>query len=163
MTEPLLRTSELTKRYGSVTVLDHVDFELRSGEIHGLVGANGAGKSTLCRIIAGLLSPSEGTMAIRRKAYRPANKQEAERRGVDIVQQELNLVPTLTVADNLQLTSMPSVLGIIRQTELHKRAREIVDRFGLRDIDTETPVGALGVGRQQMVEIAAALARNCEL
>jgi len=163
MPDPLLCTSGMTKRYGPVTVLDQVSFELRSGEIHGLLGANGAGKSTLCKIIAGLIKPSDGSMEIRGKTFCPANKQDAERSGVGIVHQELNLIPTLTVAENLQLTSVPNSVGIIRQKELHKRAREILDQYGLRDVETDTPVGSLGVGRQQMVEIATSLSRNCEL
>ena len=163
MIAPLLRTSSLTKRYGAVTVLDQVGIELRAGEIHGLLGANGAGKSTLCKLIAGLSRASSGTMEIRGKPFRPANKQDAERRGIDMVQQELNLIPTLSVAENLQLTSLPAVAGVIRQGELHQRARQILDRWGLGDVETETPAGILGIGRQQMVEIASALARNCEL
>ena len=163
MAAPLLRTSDLTKRYGRVTVLDQVGFELRAGEIHGLLGANGAGKSTLCKLVAGLIPASGGTMEIRGKPFRPANKQDAEHHGIDMVQQELNLIPTLSVAENLQLTSLPAVAGIIRQAELHERARRILDRFGLGDVASETPVGVLGVGRQQMVEIASALARNCKL
>jgi len=163
MVEPLLRTSQLTKRYGSATVLDRADYELSAGEIHAVIGANGAGKSTLCKIIAGLIPSSSGAMKIDGCDYRPKCKQDAEAFGIEIVQQELSLIPTLSVAENLLLTRMPAMAGVIRFGELHGRAREILDRFGLDDVDTATPVGSLGVGRQQMVEISAALARDCRI
>jgi ribose transport system ATP-binding protein len=163
MNDALLRTSDLTKRYGAITVLDQITFELQAGEIHGLLGANGAGKSTLCKIIAGLIPASNGAMTIRGEAFRPLNKQAAESSGVEIVQQELNLVPTLSVAENLHLTNFPNFGGIIRQSQLHNSARDILNRYGLADVATDALVGELGVGRQQMVEIASALARNCRL
>lgn len=163
MNEPLLQTAALTKQYGAVTVLDHVDFRLESGEIHGLLGANGAGKSTLCKIVAGLIPSTAGEMILQGQAFRPINKQDAEQRGVGIVQQELNLIRTLSVAENLLLTRLPNAMGVVRQKSLSQQARAILDRYGLEDIDPTTPVSELGVGRQQMVEIATALARDCEL
>jgi ribose transport system ATP-binding protein len=146
-----------------VAVVDRVCFEVRGGEIHGLLGANGAGKSTLCRMIAGLVASSDGTMTLHGVAYRPTDKASAEQRGVVMVQQELNLVPTLTVAENLMLTRMPARFGVIRWRQLIEQARAILDRFGLRDLDPTAKTGDLGIGRQQMVEIAAALARDCRL
>jgi ribose transport system ATP-binding protein len=161
-TDPLLLVRDLTKRY-SVTVLDKVAFDLRAGEIHALLGANGAGKSTLCRIIAGLVQPTSGEMTFDGQFHAPLNKQAAEKSGVQIVQQELNLIPTLSVAENLMLSRLPSRGGIIRKKQLHQRARRALDRFFLEDVATETLVGSLGVGRQQMVEIAAALDRDCKV
>jgi len=159
---PLLLVRDLTKRY-SVTVLDRADFNLRAGEIHALLGANGAGKSTLCRIIAGLVQPSDGEMTFADQPYAPASKQAAESAGVQIIQQELNLIPTLSVAENLMLSRLPSRCGIIRKGKLHQRARRALDRFGLEEIATKTLVGSLGIGRQQMIEIAAALDRDCKV
>jgi ribose transport system ATP-binding protein len=159
----LLDCQKIIKRYGSTTVLDCEQFNVDAGEIHALLGANGAGKSTLCRIIAGLLQPDAGSMSFHGAEYLPTSKQQAESRGVEIVQQELNLVPTLSVAENLFLTRLPHRGGVIRRDELRSRARRALDRFGLSQIDPDLPVGLLGVGRQQMVEIAAALDRNCRL
>ncbi len=159
----LLAVRGLTKRYNTVTVLDRVSFDLRAGEIHALLGANGAGKSTLCRIIAGLVPPSAGEMTVLAQSYLPLNKQAAEAAGVQIVQQELNLIPTLSVAENVMLSRMPSRAGVIRRRELHARTRRALDRFGLEDVATETLVAALGVGRQQMIEIAAALDCDCRI
>jgi len=159
----LLRTIGLTKRYGQVTVLENVDIEVRPGEIHALLGANGAGKSTLCKIISGLIPASRGDMELDGVPYRPSHKQSAEAAGVEIVQQELNLIANLSVAENLHLTRLPNTLGIVRGRRLRESARRVLDRFGLSGIPVDTPVGSLGVGRQQMVEIAASLARRCKL
>ncbi len=161
--QPLLNCQKITKRYGSITVLDCDQFNVQAGAIHALLGANGAGKSTLCRIIAGLLQPDSGSMSFGGTEYRPTNKQTAESRGVEIVQQELNLIPTLSVAENLFLTRLPHRAGLIQRNKLRGRARQALERFGLSEIDPDLPVGHLGVGRQQMVEIAAALDRRCRL
>tara|TARA_R110002049_G_scaffold27321_2_gene94084 strand:- start:192910 stop:194568 length:1659 start_codon:yes stop_codon:yes gene_type:complete len=160
---PLLQTAGLTKRYGNVTVLDDVAFELRSGEIHALIGANGAGKSTLCKIISGLTQSSAGTMKMRQHPYRPAGKLDAEAVGVQIVQQELNQISTMSVAENLFLGRLPHKLGFVRRRELARRSRVALDRFGLHDIHIDTPLSSLGVGHQQMVEIAAAIDRDCRV
>ena len=158
----LLSVRGLTKRY-AVTVLDDAQIDVRAGEIHGLLGANGAGKSTMCRIIAGLLPPTSGTMTLRDVEFAPSNKQSAEAAGVQIVQQELNLIPTLTVAENIMMGRLPQTCGVIRRRQLHDQSRLALDRFGLQDVATETVTGSLGMGRQQMIEIAAALARDCRL
>ncbi|WP_153558348.1 sugar ABC transporter ATP-binding protein [Roseimaritima sediminicola] len=159
----LLAVNGITKRFGAVTVLDGVSLDVRPGEIHALLGANGAGKSTLCRIISGLLASDEGSMRLAERAYAPRSKQAAERAGVQIVQQELNQVRTLTVAENIYLTRLPNVCGVVRPRRLAQQARRVLDHFGLNDVDTDTVMGTLGVGRQQMVEIATALDRQCRL
>lgn len=159
----LLQTNSLTKCYGSVTVLKNVNIEVRAGEIHALLGANGAGKSTICKIISGLIPATEGSMRIAGSEYRPANKQDAESKGIEIVQQELNLIGTLSVAENLFLTRLPHRGGILRNGKLHDQARKILDRFGLTDIQTHATVSSLGLGHQQMIEIASALARECRI
>ncbi len=160
---PLLKTKGLTKRYGDVTVLRDVSLEVQGGEIHALLGANGAGKSTLCKMISGLVPATTGSMQLSGTNFQPHNKQQAEAAGVEIVQQELNLIGTLSVAENIFLTRLPHRGGVLRGRRLHAQAREILDRFGLTDVSTHTRVETLGVGRQQMVEIATALARECRL
>jgi ribose transport system ATP-binding protein len=153
----------LTKRYDSNVVVDAVDLEFKRGEIVGLLGANGAGKSTVCRMMAGLVSPTQGEMMIRGRRYAPRTKTDAERQGIQIVQQELNLIPTLSVAENLYLNRLPSCGGWIRRQELKRRAAGALQRVGLDQLSPDTLVGDLGVGTQQMVEIAAAFDRQCEL
>lgn len=160
---PLLQTQGITKRYGDVTVLRDVSLEVRSGEIHALLGANGAGKSTLCKIISGLVPATTGSMILSGSDFHPRSKQHAEVAGVEIVQQELNSIGTLSVAENVFLTRLPSLGGMLRNHQLHEQTRAVLDRFGLSDVPTHTRVESLGVGRQQMVEIATALARQCRL
>lgn len=156
---PRLRIEKLTKRYAAA-VLDQVSIDFHAGEIHALLGANGAGKSTLCKIIAGLVSPTDGEMSIDGEPYAPADKTAAEAQGVQIVQQELNLIPTLSVAENLYLRDLPRrVLWIDRQ-KLRARAITALARMDLTEIAPETPAGELGIGNQQLVEIAAALDRD---
>ena len=153
----------MCKDYGPVRVLDDVELVVKSGEVHALLGANGAGKSTLCRIIAGLTPASAGTMILRGEPFLPVSKHAAERRGVQIIQQELNLIPTLTVGENLALNRLPHFAGVIRHAKLRQTARRALERVGLDDIDPDCLVGTLGIGTQQMLEVAAALDRQCRL
>lgn len=159
----LLELQGLSKRYGAATVVDQCSLGFQPGKVHALLGANGAGKSTLVRMIAGLVAPSSGSMLLDDRAYQPASKRDAESVGVEIVQQELNLINTLTVAENLLLTSLPNTAGILSTKRLHDRARDALDRFGLTHISTQSKVASLGVGQQQMIEICAALMRQCRL
>ncbi|MCC9608647.1 sugar ABC transporter ATP-binding protein [Blastopirellula sp. JC732] len=159
----LLEVQGVTKRYGEATVLNDCQLQVRAGEIHALLGGNGAGKSTLVRIIAGLVSPTAGEMKLNGTSYAPSQKREAEEAGVQIVQQEFNLIPTLSVAENLLLTRLPSLGGVINRKELHRRAKTALERLDLHDISTDAIVETLGVGQQQMIEIAAALDRQCKL
>lgn len=159
----LFTAANVTKKYDAVTVLENVQLEVRKGEIHALLGANGAGKSTLCKIISGLTPASDGRMHLNGTDFRPADKQSAEAAGVQIVQQELSQISTLTVAENISLSRLPNFAGVINRRKLAQQARKALDRVGLSDVPTNTPVGTLGVGRQQMVEIATALDRDCKL
>lgn len=157
-----LSLKQISKDY-TVRVLNEVNFELRAGEIHALLGANGAGKSTLCKIISGLTHASEGEMFCDGVAYSPRDKQQAEIHGVQIVQQELNLISTLSVAENLLMSRMPRRWGVIDRKRLRQTAREILDRFGMSHLDANRLAGSLGIGQQQMIEIAGALNRECKV
>jgi ribose transport system ATP-binding protein len=161
-TPALLVVRGVSKRY-TTQVLFEVDLELRRGEVHALVGENGAGKSTLSRIIAGLTPPSAGTMELSGRRFAPRTKAEAEHRGVRMVMQELNLVGNLTAAENLFLNRLPHRWGWIDYPQLHQVSRELLDRVGLHDLDPARPVNTLGIGRQQLIEIAAALDQSCDL
>jgi ribose transport system ATP-binding protein len=139
-------------------VLADVALSLYPGEALALTGENGAGKSTLSKIVGGLVAPSAGTMALAGREYAPQSRHEAEALGVRMVMQELNLLPTLTVAENLFFDRLPRrgprALGWIDRARLREDARAAMARVGLDAIDPDTPVGALGIGHQQMVEIA---------
>ena len=161
--EMLLEVRGLSKSYPGVQALAHACFDLRRGEVHALVGENGAGKSTLARIISGLSRPDGGTMLLRGKPYAPATKHQAERMGVRMVMQELNLIGTLSVAENILFDHLPHRLGLIDYNRLHADAKAVMAEVALDDIDPARRVDTLGVARQQMVEIASALSRRCDL
>jgi ribose transport system ATP-binding protein len=144
-------------------VLDGVNLEIRRGEVHALVGANGAGKSTLAKITAGLSSADSGAMFLEGKRYAPLEKADAEAAGVQIVQQELNLIGTLSVAENLFFSRLPRSFGLVDRVALERHAREALAVVGLAELEPRVPVGGLGVGVQQLVEIAGALARRSRL
>jgi ribose transport system ATP-binding protein len=163
MTDRLLAATGIEKSFPGVQALGQVDFDLRAGEVHALVGENGAGKSTLTRILAGLQTPDVGQMLLAGQVYEPKSRTDAESRGVRMVMQELNLIGNLTVAENIFIERLPSRWGFVHYRRLHQAAREAMARVGLGDIDPSTPVKSLGVGRQQMVEIAAGLSRRCRV
>jgi ribose transport system ATP-binding protein len=158
----LLQGRGIGKTYAAPVLAD-VDFELRAGEVLALTGENGAGKSTLSKIVAGLVTPSAGTMTYGGAPFAPASRTEAERLGVRMVMQELSLVPTMSVAENLLLGRLPHTLGFIRRAALDAAAQEQMALIGLQDVDPRVPVSALGVGYQQMVEIARSLVGECRL
>lgn len=159
---PLLEVRGLHKSYAAPVLID-VDLTIGRGEIHALVGANGAGKSTLSRIISGLTLRDAGTIVLGGRPYVATTKAEAEAAGVQMVMQELNLVPTLSVAENLFLNRLPRRAGFVDFVRLREEAREALKKVGLESVDPAIAVSRLGVGRQQLVEIASALARPCRL
>ena len=164
MTPPgdFLSVRRLGKTYG-VPVLSEVDLDLRRGEVHALVGENGAGKSTLSRILAGLTRADQGEMTLAGATYAPRNKRAAELAGVRIVLQELNLLGSLTVAENLFLGALPHRWGWIDRHRLEERARSVLSSLGVGDLEPGRRVGTLGIGHQQMVAIAAGLTGPCAL
>ncbi len=150
---PLLCIDAVGKDY-TATVLDGITLALNAGEVLALTGENGAGKSTLSKIVCGLESATRGGMRLAGETYAPASRREAERLGVRMVMQELGLVPTLTVAENLLMGRLPHRAGWLRRDVLHTAARAQLAKIGLDSIDPATPVSQLGIGQQQMVEIA---------
>ncbi len=160
--EPRLRLQGIGKRYAAPVLAD-VDLALAAGEMHALMGANGAGKSTLSKIVSGLVAPDAGTMTLDGAAHRPRSRREAARAGVQIVLQEANLIPTLSVAENLFLADLPRRAGVIATTTLRRQARAALDSVGLGGIEPDLPAGRLGVGQQQLVALAAAFAQPCRV
>jgi len=152
-----LSAEGIVKRYPGVLALDHVDFEVRAGEVHGLIGENGAGKSTLMHVLAGTNLADEGVIRLDGKPVQFANPREASDRGIALVHQELNLVPHLTVAENIFLgRELVSSVGLIRSREQNEQCRKLL--ASLDDtIDPSAEVHSLRVGQQQVVEIAKAI------
>jgi len=162
--EVVLTVTGVGKTY-VIPVLSDVTLSLRAGEVLALTGENGAGKSTLSKIIGGLVDPTTGTMTLAGAPYAPASRKQAEALGVRMVMQELNLLPTLSVAENLFLNRLPQIggLGWIDRTKLREDARHAMAQVGLDAIHPDTLVGELGIGHQQMVEIARNLIGDCRV
>ena len=159
----VLETCGISKSFPGVLALCSVDFDLREGEVHALVGENGAGKSTLVNVIAGLQNPDSGRMLLDGQTYRPGGKSEAESLGIKMVMQELHLISSLSVAENIFIEKLPNRFGFVAYDKLNRTAGELMKRVGLGDVKPDVPVGQLGVGQQQMVEIAAGLSRRCRI
>jgi ribose transport system ATP-binding protein len=160
---PLLAARGVTKAFAA-PVLEGVDLEVRPGEVHALVGENGAGKSTLSKILAGMLARDAGTLQLDGVAWSPTSRTEAESAGVRLVLQELNLVPTLSLAENVWLgRPFPSQYGFVQSRRLEQAARAALARVGLDDVDVSRPAGTLGTGQQQLVEIARGFWGNVRL
>lgn len=158
---PLLRASAVSKHYAA-PVLREIDLDVHAGEVLALTGENGAGKSTLSKILCGLETATSGSMTLAGAHYAPASRSAAEALGVRMVLQELSMVPTLTVAENLFLGQLPRRLGFVDRPTLRRQAEQALARVGL-DLDPWTPVHTLGIGHRQMIEIARALASACRV
>ncbi len=161
--QPLLELKRTSKRYGGIAALTEVDFAAYAGEIHAVLGENGAGKSTLIKIAAGVTDPTEGEVFVEGKPVAFRSPTDAMKAGVVCVFQELSLLPDLTVADNLNMSSPPLRMGLIDSGRQRARAVELLHRVGCDDVHPLDLVKNLPLSRRQMVEIAKALAKKPKL
>src|SRR4051812_29545535 len=152
----------ITKRFGALVANDAIDFELRRGEIHALLGENGAGKSTLMNVLYGLHHPDEGEIRLGGEPVRIDSSRHAIGLGIGMVHQHFMLVPVMTVAENLVLGAEPHRGPLLDYTAAAARTRELSERFGLA-VDPDAKVEDLGVGAQQRVEILRALFRGAKV
>jgi ribose transport system ATP-binding protein len=152
----------LSKQFGHVHALSHVDLDLRAGEVHGLVGENGAGKSTLVKILSGIEQPTSGELQIRGSSTRLSGVLDAIELGIVMIHQELNLVDELSVADNIFLGREFTRLGIVDRKRCESEARRLLDRIGHR-LDPSRKVRTLSIADKQMVEIAKALSYDASV
>jgi general nucleoside transport system ATP-binding protein len=159
---PLLELKGITKRFPGIVANDHVDFDLRRGEVHGLLGENGAGKSTLMNILYGLYHPDEGEIRLRGKSVRIHSPREAIDLGIGMVHQHFMLIPVMTVAENIVLHAEPHRGPFLDIEEAENRVREISKQFGLA-VRPGARVESISVGMQQRVEILKALYRGAEI
>jgi monosaccharide-transporting ATPase len=154
---PILEVRRVTKRFPGVLALEDVSFELRPGEVHALVGENGAGKSTLIKVITGVYKPDDGQVHFKGEEVSFSDPRESQAVGISTIYQEINLIPLLSVAQNIFLGREPrNRLGIIDVESMNREAAEILERYGIR-ADVTAPLRSLGLGAQQMVAIARAI------
>jgi len=160
---PLLRVDGLRKRFGPTVALDEVSFELRSGQVHALVGENGAGKSTLMNVLAGALPPDSGTIAIDGHPYRPSSPIDARRAGVALIHQELSLCPHLTVAENVLMGRECARWGVVDPDATARAASDLLASFSHPELRPDRLVGELPLAARQVVEICRALASRARI
>jgi ribose transport system ATP-binding protein len=160
--EELVRLNNISKAFPGVKALDKVGLELRKGEVLGLLGENGAGKSTLVKILSGVYQKDEGEIIVKGQSVTFSNPKEAEKLGIAIIHQELNLCKHLTVAENMFLSREQTKLGMLNEKKTNQAAKEILDSLNL-DIKPTQLVSELQVSKQQMVEICKALSLKAEI
>ncbi|MFD1913669.1 sugar ABC transporter ATP-binding protein [Halodurantibacterium flavum] len=153
----LLSITSLSKSFPGTRALDAVNFDLRAGEVHALLGENGAGKSTLIKCLTGAYRRDAGVIALNGTPIDPQSTVEAQDLGIGTVYQEVNLLPNLTVAQNLLFGREPRRLGLINTRAMRAEARAMLQRYGL-DIDVDRDLGSYSVAIQQIVAIARAVA-----
>ena len=158
----LLEMRGITKRFPGVVTLDGVDFELEKGEVHVLLGENGAGKSTLIKMLSGAYQPDEGEILLNGEPVSISSATDAQERGISTIYQEFNLVPQLTVAENIFLGRQPRRFGVVDRRKMQEEARKLLERMKVL-VDPSALISNLGVAQRQMVEIAKALSLNARI
>lgn len=160
----MIEMTGITKAFSGNTVLENVEFSLRKGEIHALMGENGAGKSTMMKILTGIYPRDAGEVKVKGQLVDYKNPKESERAGIAVIHQELNILPHLTIAENLFLGNEKTLgkSGILKTKEMNRQATEILKKLDLHD-DVRLAAGSLSVGKQQIIEIAKAISSNAEV
>ncbi len=166
MFDYILEMNHITKEFSGVKALDDVNLKVKRGEIHALCGENGAGKSTLMNVLSGIypFGTYSGDIMYNGDLVKNHNIKDSEKKGIVIIHQELALSPYLSVAENVFMgNEQTSMRGVINWTETRSRAKEMLEKVGLGDENLEAPINSLGVGKQQLIEIAKALAKKVDL
>jgi inositol transport system ATP-binding protein len=159
----LLEIRGVSKAFPGVLALDDVSVHLRSGSVHALMGENGAGKSTLMKIVAGIYVPDAGELRLEGRPLRLGSPRQALQCGIAMIHQELNLLPPMTVAENIWIGREPlNALRFVNHRELHHRTRSLLQQLRI-DIDPGTPLRSLSVAGRQLIEIAKALSHNSRI
>lgn len=162
MSASILSLSDISKSYSGVKVLEDIDFDINRGEVHALVGANGAGKSTMIKIISGAVQPDGGSIMYEGKSYSEMTPALSTRIGIEVVYQELNLIPSLSVAENIFLGQELFPNGLFDLKQVYSKAEEVLKIFEL-DIHPETLIRELPVAHMQVVEIAKAISQKVKV
>jgi ribose transport system ATP-binding protein len=159
----MLTVNKITKKFPGVIALEDVSLSIQAGKVTALIGENGAGKSTLMKILSGVYQDFEGEIIYKGEAVRFSNPKDAQQKGIAIIHQELNLIPYLTITENIFLgRELLTQYGTIDKNRMRRKTQELLDNLKLK-INSETPIYKLKVGQQQIVEIAKALLTDAEL
>jgi inositol transport system ATP-binding protein len=161
--ETLLQAEDISKSFGAIKALQHVDLEMRSGSVHALLGHNGAGKSTLMNVLSGVHAPDSGRLLLEGKAISFSSPGDALNQGISMVHQELSIVPDLDVSENIFLGREPLArLKLVDRRELYARSERLLAELNL-DFSARTRCSTLSVGARQMIEIARAVSRESKV
>lgn len=166
MSDIILEMNHITKEFSGVKALDDVTFKVKRGEIHALCGENGAGKSTLMNVLSGVYPYGEysGDIVYNGEISKFHRIKDSEEKGIVIIHQELALSPFLSIAENVFIgNEQTQIKGVIDWTETRSKAKEVLAKVGLENEDVNAPINSLGVGKQQLIEIAKAMAKKVEL
>lgn len=156
--KPMLELHDIKKSFGGTIALNGVNLSVNAAEVHGLIGENGAGKSTLIKTLCGIVKPDSGAIRLAGEIYAPQTPRDAKANGLQVVHQEFNLLPFLSVSENIFIEHLPrNAFGVVKRREMNERARAALDAIGLSDIDVRWPVERLGIAHRQLVEVARAL------
>jgi ribose transport system ATP-binding protein len=155
--EILLRMEHISKNFGATCALDHVDFALRKGEVHALIGENGAGKSTLVKILSGAVTTDQGSLFLDGHPFKPSNPLSSRKQGIAMIYQELNLAPHLSVEENIMLGRESHRWGFVRRKHMQMAVEKALELVHHPEIKSHIQVKNLSVGARQIVEIARAL------
>lgn len=160
----MIEMTGITKSFSGNKVLKDVQFSLKKGEIHALMGENGAGKSTMMKILTGIYERDAGEVKVRGESIHYKNPKESEHAGIAVIHQELNILPYLSIAENLFLGKEKTFgkSGILKTKEMNQKASEILKSLDMYE-DVRTEAGSLSVGKQQIIEIAKAISSNAEV
>ncbi|WP_191602458.1 sugar ABC transporter ATP-binding protein [Marinomonas algicola] len=162
--DEILRVQALHKHFGGVKALQGVNFSLKRGEVHALVGENGAGKSTLIKVLTGVHKFDSGAIFLNDEDYRPETPKQAKAQGIQVVHQEFNLLTHMSVAENICFEAFPKTrFGLLDQKEMNKRARIAMDAIGLTEVNVNESISRLGIAYRQQVEIARALQSKSQI
>ena len=162
-TDYLVEMKGISKSFGGVHALSKMNFQLKAGEIHALIGENGAGKSTLMKILSGAYTADEGTIFVEGEPVKISSPKSSKEQGISVIYQEFMLAPDLTVAENIFIDRLSKRGGIVNWNELNANASEILKEIGFEQIDPKTKVKELSVAYRQIVEICKSLSRNVKI
>ena len=166
MSDYILEMNHIVKEFSGVKALNDVNLKVKRGEVHALCGENGAGKSTLMNVLSGIypFGTYTGDIVYNKEVVKNRSIKDSEKKGIVIIHQELALSPYLSIAENVFLgNEQMKVNGVIDWTETRNKAQEMLEKVGLGNENLDAPINTLGVGKQQLIEIAKALAKKVDL
>ncbi|MEH7336324.1 sugar ABC transporter ATP-binding protein [Neobacillus drentensis] len=164
MSQYILEMENINKSFNEIQVLHNINLKIKKGEVHALIGGNGAGKSTMMKILTGVYTSDSGTVKVNGETIKISSTKDASENGIRMIFQEMSLIPTLTVAENIFLNQKVKEKGlqIINKKEMERKAAELLATFEI-DVDPSAVVNTLGVGYCQLIEIAKALSREAKI